>query len=103
MKVSTRSADSLSTARESLATCSISSLKLTAPSLYLHAEDLADDTAKQAFQARIAQIRQRSNSRFLPGFQLLATALLYAEPCNKGANLLRLSLCQFAAAPYRLQ
>jgi hypothetical protein len=57
--------------------------------LYLDSEYLAYDSAKQTLQARIAQVRQGSYSRFLPRFELLAAAILDSEPRNERAYLRR--------------
>src|SRR5688500_15284856 len=88
MNDSTKSAESLSTVRDRRATCSISSLKLTAPSLYFHSKDLGYDASKQPFQAWIPEIRQRLHSRFLPGFELLTAALLDSQPIEHLEHLL---------------
>ena len=45
---------------DTLATCSISSLKLTAPALNLDAEDLADHPAQQPLEARVGEAGQRA-------------------------------------------
>ena len=68
-KPTTRSRDSPSCLGASLATCSISSLKLTAPALDLDAEDLADDAAQQPLEARVLERRQRANRLFLVRFE----------------------------------
>src|SRR5262249_16265567 len=76
---STRSRESPSSLGDSLAICSISSLKLTAPPLYLDAKNLADDASQQSLQAGVMQFRQRSDCRFLIGLQQLLATLFHAQ------------------------
>ena len=75
----TRSRDSPSCLGASLATCSISSLKLTAPALDLDAEDLADDAPQQPLEARVLERRQRANRLFLVGLEQRPRAILDAQ------------------------
>src|SRR5215475_9404927 len=78
-KVATRSRDSPSCWGASLATCSISSLKLTAPALDLDAEHLADDAAQQTLQAGVVQRGQRPNRLLFVRLQQCAGSRLDAE------------------------
>jgi hypothetical protein len=62
------------------ATCSISSLKLTAPAFHLElVEDLADDPAEQPFETGIFEVGQRANRPFLIPLEQRAAALLDLE------------------------
>src|SRR5688572_22373433 len=90
MNDSTSSRDSPSNLGDSLATCSISSLKLTAPPLYLHAENLPDHAAQQALQARVVQLGQRPNSGLLVRLQQLAAPLFDVRLCDELAHTLRI-------------
>src|ERR1044072_3429470 len=83
---STSSRESPRSLGDSLAICSISSLKLTAPPLYLHAEDLADDAAQQSLQARIVQLRQRPDRRFFVRLEQLAAALVDLQTFDQFAH-----------------
>src|SRR5918999_3221719 len=85
-KPATRSRDSPSCFGASRATCSISSLKLTAPSLDLDPEDLADDATEQALEARVLQPRQRPDGLLLVQLDERAAALLDAELDHRGAD-----------------
>ena len=62
-----QAADSPSSFGASRATCSISSLKLTAPALHLDGENLSDHPAQQPLEAGVWSVRQRSNGLFLVG------------------------------------
>src|SRR5262249_14410637 len=69
-------------------TCSISSLKLTAPALDLDAKDLADHATKQPLETRVLERRQRANSLFLVGLEEGAGPILdtqLAEHRSEGA------------------
>src|SRR5258706_9300539 len=75
MKSATRGAASASGFGESRATCSISSLKLTAPALHLNGENLANDSSQQALEARVFQISQTTHGLFLVGIEKAAAAI----------------------------
>src|SRR4051812_36833194 len=74
----TRSRESPSCLGASRATCSISSLKLTAPAFDLDAEDLADDATQETFQACVLKRRQRTNRLILIRFEHRARTILDA-------------------------
>src|SRR3954470_10266423 len=84
-KPATRSADDCSSVGASRATCSISSLKLTAPALQLDVvEDLADDAAKQALERRLVEHGERANRLFLVGVEQTSAAVLDVQRDQPG-------------------
>src|SRR6058998_861386 len=71
----TSGAASASSFGESRATCSISSLKLTAPALHLDGENLTDHSSQQPLQARVLQIGQAPHRLFLIRIEQPAAAI----------------------------
>src|SRR3954470_14911186 len=89
-KPATRSADDCSSVGASRATCSISSLKLTAPALQLDVvENLADDAAKQALERRLIEHGERADRLLLVGLEQAAAAILDVQLDQPGAQRVR--------------
>src|SRR5262245_40507158 len=88
MKLRTRSLDSPSSFGASRATCSISSLKLTAPALHLQlVEDLADDPPEQPFERGAVDVGERADRLLLVSLEQSAAAVLDLERRQAVAQL----------------
>src|SRR5262249_25947375 len=94
---------SLSSFGASLATCSVSRLTLTAPSLDFElVEDLADYAAEEALQAGILDVRETPDRFFLVAVQQASTALLRAGFPDR-VDQLRFFTLGDAACPRRVK
>src|SRR5665213_2624617 len=82
-----------------LATWSISSLKLTAPTLHFHGENFAYHPPQQTLEARVFQIAQRTDRFFLVRIEQTPAAIGCANLANKFANLVA-RFCVGGATPY---
>src|SRR5689334_4648436 len=88
MKLRTRSLDSPSSFGASRATCSISSLKLTAPALHLQlVEDLADDPPEQPFERGAVDVGERADRLLLVALEQRSAPVLDLERHEPFAQL----------------
>src|SRR4051794_7881151 len=79
MKSATSGAASASSFGESRATCSISSLKLTAPALHLDGENFTDHSPQQPLEAGVFQVGQNPHRLLLIRIQQPAAAIRHLQ------------------------